>query len=180
MDDYPEDQTSTFWRFSSFSSYPDYDYYLIRDTDSRLCPREIAATNQWIQSGRDYHLMRDHPYHNVPVLAGLWGATNNVAPVCAQQLPVVPHKEFYLEVNRMITQPAYQSNDFYQVDQWWLRTRLHRRMRSSVWVNDSFFKLYDRRRDTHPFPTPREPREFVGKGYEADDSERYPEHSLLV
>jgi hypothetical protein len=180
MDDYPEDQTSTFWRFNVFSTYPDYAYYLIRDTDSRLCPREIAATNQWIESGKDFHLMRDHPYHNVPVLAGLWGATGNAADLCSQVLPAVPHEDFYLEVNRYVNHAAYQSNDFYQVDQWWLRTRLHRRMRPSVWVHDSMFKLYDRRRDIHQFPTPRGRGEFVGKGWEADDTERYPEHSLLV
>lgn len=177
--DYPEDQTATFWRFGVFEDLS-YDYYLIRDTDSRLCPREIAATNQWIESGKDFHLMRDHPFHNVPVLAGLWGATGNVAPNMRSVLPVVPPKDFYLQVNRAINHASYLSNDFYQVDQWWLRWNVHKTMRRSVWVNDSHFKIFDRRRDIRPFPTERGPGEFVGKGYEADGSERYPEHSMMV
>lgn len=175
--DRPEDQTATFWRFDAFSL--EADYYLIRDTDSRLCPREIAATNEWINSGKYYHLMRDHPYHGVPVLAGLWGATAAVASEIKDVLPVVPPIDFYKEVNRQVNHTYYQSNDFYQVDQWWLRLFLFRKMRRKTFAHDEFFS-FDHKREKHPFPTPRSPGEFVGKGWEADGTERHPEHSLLV
>lgn len=47
---------------------------ICRDTDSRLSPREVSAVNEWIRQDTDVHVMRDHPYHSVPILAGMWGA----------------------------------------------------------------------------------------------------------
>lgn len=49
------------------------EYFLSRDTDSRLSPREVMAVNEWISEGTDVHIIRDHPYHSVPLLAGMWG-----------------------------------------------------------------------------------------------------------
>lgn len=175
--DGPEDQTATFWRFDAFKY--DYSHYLIRDTDSRLCPREIAAINQWIDSGRPFHVMRDHPYHGVPILAGLWGATHEVSSEIAERLPMVPHETFYEEINRGVNHTHYESNDFYQVDQWWLRREIYPMMRRRCVAHDEWFRM-ERSPERRKFPTHRGPGEFVGKGWTENDEERFPEHSLLV
>ena len=49
------------------------EYMISRDTDSRLSERERLAVDDWIASGADLHVMRDHPYHGVPLLGGMWG-----------------------------------------------------------------------------------------------------------
>lgn len=49
------------------------EYMMSRDTDSRLSEREKLAVEEWISSGADLHIMRDHPYHGVPILGGMWG-----------------------------------------------------------------------------------------------------------
>lgn len=49
------------------------EYMISRDTDSRLSHRERLAVDSWIASGADLHVMRDHPYHGVPILGGMWG-----------------------------------------------------------------------------------------------------------
>ena len=46
---------------------------ICRDTDSRLSSREVLAVNEWMSHGTDFHIMRDHPYHNTPILGGMWG-----------------------------------------------------------------------------------------------------------
>jgi hypothetical protein len=46
---------------------------ICRDTDSRLSPREVLAVEDWIKQGTDFHVIRDHPYHNIPILGGMWG-----------------------------------------------------------------------------------------------------------
>lgn len=46
---------------------------LVRDADSRLNPRELFAVNEWIASGLNFHAMRDHEQHNVPILGGMFG-----------------------------------------------------------------------------------------------------------
>lgn len=49
------------------------EYMMSRDTDSRLSERERLAVDEWLASGADLHVMRDHPYHGVPMLGGMWG-----------------------------------------------------------------------------------------------------------
>jgi hypothetical protein len=48
--------------------------FICRDTDSRLSPREVLAVNDWIEKDTDLHVMRDHPYHGIEILGGMWGA----------------------------------------------------------------------------------------------------------
>jgi hypothetical protein len=50
---------------------------LSRDCDSRISDREMRAVEEWLQSGKPRHVIRDHPEH-IPgwatVPAGLWGS----------------------------------------------------------------------------------------------------------
>jgi hypothetical protein len=43
-----------------------------RDLDSQLNEREVAALQEWLQSGTAMHIMRDHPLHTWPILGKLW------------------------------------------------------------------------------------------------------------
>jgi len=61
-----------FWRFEAAFS-PDVEVFISRDLDSRLNPREAAAVNEWLASGKRLHTMRDHYEHIVPILGGMWG-----------------------------------------------------------------------------------------------------------
>jgi hypothetical protein len=66
-----------YWRFLALKD-TDVNIILSRDCDSRLSQREVDAVNEWIESDKDFHIMRDHPYHQVPILSGMWGARNKV------------------------------------------------------------------------------------------------------
>jgi len=66
-----------FWRFDA-SIDPEVDIFLSRDCDSRFSDREIHAINEWLKSDKDFHIMRDHPYHTVPILGGMWGSRNGL------------------------------------------------------------------------------------------------------
>lgn len=61
-----------FWRFFLVDDKT-YDVVLSRDLDSRLSTREKAAVEQWIESDKTLHIMRDHPAHDYPIMAGMWG-----------------------------------------------------------------------------------------------------------
>lgn len=61
-----------FWRFFLVDDKT-YDVVLSRDLDSRLSLREKVAVDQWIESGKTLHIMRDHPGHDSPIMAGMWG-----------------------------------------------------------------------------------------------------------
>ena len=44
-----------------------------RDLDSRISSREFGAVEEWLRSDKDFHFMRDHPQHDVPILGSGWG-----------------------------------------------------------------------------------------------------------
>jgi hypothetical protein len=71
-----------FWRFW-VADDPDVDRFVVRDVDSRLNPREKAAVDAWIASGRRFHLMRDSPWHTKRVLSGMWGGLGGSLPEIA-------------------------------------------------------------------------------------------------
>lgn len=68
--------------FPRFFAVHDTNYtrVIIRDTDSNLHFREVAAVREWIWSGMDYHTMHDNPKHYVPMLGGAWGVKTGVIP----------------------------------------------------------------------------------------------------
>jgi len=61
------------WRFLPVIDV-NVDFYLSRDLDSRISDREVAAVNEFLESDRDIHVMRDHPAHSTYILGGTWGA----------------------------------------------------------------------------------------------------------
>jgi hypothetical protein len=68
-----------FWRFFAVD-LPDSEYVIFRDGDSRVSVREKMAVDEWLESGKTLHVMRDHPYHRIPcgndrlgILGGMWG-----------------------------------------------------------------------------------------------------------
>ena len=46
---------------------------LVRDLDSQISNREVAAVSEFLKSNKEFHVMRDHPYHGVAILGGTWG-----------------------------------------------------------------------------------------------------------
>ena len=56
---------------------PSVDVFISRDSDSRLSDREYQAVQEWLSSDKQFHAMRDHQAHAIPVLGGMWGAKRN-------------------------------------------------------------------------------------------------------
>ena len=50
------------------------DILASRDSDTYIIDREIHSVNAWLEStDKTGHIMRDHPLHGNPILAGMWG-----------------------------------------------------------------------------------------------------------
>mmetsp|Transcript_34525 Transcript_34525/g.69763 ORF Transcript_34525/g.69763 Transcript_34525/m.69763 type:complete len:412 (-) Transcript_34525:49-1284(-) len=73
----------TMWRFL-VASDPTVSVYAIRDCDSVLSLREKAAVDEWLASGKKFHLMHDHALHHpnflAAMLAGMWGGRRDAVP----------------------------------------------------------------------------------------------------
>ena len=83
------------WRFLAASD-PTVERFIVRDIDSRLCARDKAAVDEWVASGRRFHVMRDHPAHSdFKINGGMWGGTRDAVPDMKQRLLRLPIADGY-------------------------------------------------------------------------------------
>lgn len=161
----PEDWSALMWRFATMLD-GDVERHMFRDTDSRPDEREAAAVAEWIGSGYEFHIMRDHPEHSVPMCAGMWGCTRAGAARVVDSLP-----------------RAEVVDNF--TDQTWLAKYVYPVALKSVLVHDSTDKVW-------PGETPRRfsvkrealPYEqgwrFVGQAFTAAGLPRIPADAKRV
>jgi protein O-GlcNAc transferase len=142
------DWTGMFWRFET-SYNPEIDVSIFRDTDSRLNSREKHAVEDWLNSDKAFHIMRDHPHHGFPILGGMWG---------------YKRKSNY-DLKKLFD--AFIPNNSYGTDYDFLGNILYPMIGDDKIVHDPFF-------ENKPFPTSREGTEFVGDVYD-EHNIRHPE-----
>ena len=132
-----------FWRFFAADSH---DVVLSRDTDSRLSKREQIAVDDWLKSDKDFHIMRDHPYHATEILGGMWGSRNGVLKGVKEMIKNHDNGSY---------------DDKNQVDQNFLRDVVYPIVKDNSTIHDEFF-------DKKPFPSNAPARTnsyFVGQVY---------------
>jgi len=66
--------SNTLWRFEDL--FIRDSIVISRDADSRFTDREVKLVNEWLNSTKDFHIIRDHRHHMVPILAGTFGCKN--------------------------------------------------------------------------------------------------------
>lgn len=151
---------SMVWRFLPCGE-KDISVVLSRDADCRICPREVEAIDMWLNSNKDFHIVRDHPYHNAPILGGLWGARNQIL------------KDIFELLENFEKSGA---PDVKQYDQTFLRELVFNRIKDQSFINDEFFdkknKLQTKRDTNGVF--------FLGEIFNADESFYSQEHRDLV
>lgn len=112
------------WRFLVLQD-PGVDRFLLRDADSLISTREVAAVQAWLASDRWFHVMRDYFTHTELLLAGMWGGCGGVFRGVRESMA-----EF-------ITHGHYLGQRV--VDQHYLRQHIWPTVRQSVLSHDSIF-----------------------------------------
>lgn len=123
----PAARFGTFWRFL-VADDADLDRYIVRDCDACLNLRERAAVEEWIDSGRHFHVMRDAVVHCELMLAGMWGGVRGALPPMAEAI-----------VRFAQAAPLART-----ADQNFLREHVWPTVRTSVLVHDSQFAFGER------------------------------------
>ena len=149
------DWTGMFWRFYACE---DSDVMISRDTDSRLTYREKYAVDEWLNSDKDFHIMRDHPYHTTEILGGMWGCRNGILK----------------NIKSLINE--YVKGDFWQVDQNFLKEKIYPIIKVNLLTHDSFLNF---EKEKNKFPTERIYKEFVGDVFDEFDN-RHPEYYKFI
>lgn len=149
-----------FWRFWAAED-PEVNIFLSRDCDSRFSAREIHAINEWLRSDKDFHIMRDHPYHTVPILGGMWGCRNGLMS--------------RIGLNKMIEQwTQFQRKG---VDQDFLGSKVYPLVYQNSMEHSEFNLRFGG--SIRPFPTIRRDYEFVGDVFDESDT-RNPEYWMVI
>jgi len=146
-----------FWRFYP-ASEEDVDIMLSRDTDSRLNLREKYAVDEWLKSDKDFHIMRDHPYHSTVILGGMWGVRNHLL------------KDMKNYIN------DYIKGNYWQIDQQFLKNKIYPIIRNNTFVHDEYFNYENWKKK---FPVNRVGKEFVGEAFTFDDKPNMQHRNLI-
>ena len=145
----PEDSAAMLWRYRAIF-LEDSDLVIFRDTDSRLSSREIKLVEEWMSSGRDLHIIRDHPNHKSAILGGMWGAKS-------ERLRSRFH--FHDEIGGLITLS-------YGLDQEVIRLRVFRDWRLTRLVHDGIFTRECGSKKPEPHNSEGS---FIGEVFSADE-----------
>ena len=151
-------QDSGFYR-SMWRFYPcgdkSVEYFISRDTDSRISLRDRESVYEWIESGKDFHIIRDHPVgHSWVMNAGMWGSKGGI-----------------INIENMISQYINDPNNKF-IDQMFLRDVIYPLTKESRLVHDEYFNYEgdsckikrDRKIDNFA---------FIGESIGVDDESRY-------
>ena len=68
-----------FWRFF-VAEDPAVDRFIIRDCDCIINCQERVAVDEWVASGKHFHIMRDYASHTELIHAGMWGGVRGAIP----------------------------------------------------------------------------------------------------
>jgi len=149
------DWSGMFWRFYACE---DSDVMISRDTDSRLNLREKNAVDEWLNSDKDFHIMRDHPYHNALILGGMWGVRNGILKNIVDLIK------------------NYNKGDFWQVDQNFLSEQIYPIVVNSSFVHDSYHNINSWSKN---FSIERIDQEFVGDVFD-EHNQRHSQYYKLI
>ena len=158
--DEPGDWRAMFWRFTPASD-DGVDVFISRDCDSRLSQREAVAVQQWLESPKLIHVMRDHQHHTTPILGGMWGAKRHAIP----------------DLTRMMEE--WNQEDRWQTDQEFLRDIVWPRNYHKVLAHDDWSR-FPQGVENRTFPTPREGDNFVGAIIGPNEERLHPEHHAML
>ena len=149
-----------FWRFWAAED-PEVDIFLSRDCDSRFSNREICAIKEWLSSDKDFHIMRDHPYHTVPILGGMWGCRRGIMRK--------------IELSKMID----NWNQFERkgIDQDFLGKCVYPKVKDFAMEHSEFNLNFGG--EIRQFPNARQNHEFIGDVFD-ENNVRHPDYWKII
>lgn len=154
---------NSLWRFLPASEV-DIDFFISRDLDSRISERDKASTEEWISSGKKFHIIRDHPVgHGWLMNAGMWGCKGGTI----------------LQIDRMIEQYVIDK-DFSNkaIDQCFLRDVIHPMAIKDLLLHDEYFN-YERIGQKIGRDRKIDDFAFIGESVDENDNPRGDQRSPI-
>lgn len=152
------------WRFAPASEK--VECFISRDCDSRLFERDSAAVEEWLDSGKSFHIIRDHPGgHAWEINAGMWGARGCFIENIQEKM-----KEYI--------KTSSWAND-YGVDQKFLQEIIYPKALESLFLHDEYFNYEgigvaikrDRKLDDFA---------FIGEPFDENDNQLKDHRTVII
>jgi hypothetical protein len=158
----PGNTLGAFWRFMA-SDDPRVERVIFRDADSRPSIREAEMIIAWERSGLPYHLIRDHPAHVFPIMAGMWGCANG------------SNLGFTERIRRLVSNGIERETpNVYGLDQKYLAREIYPKIKHKCFIHDEFYSI------SNNVP-PRKGLAYVGQRYDEEENpDRSHDHELMV
>ncbi len=119
-----------FWRFL-VASDPEVGRFMVRDCDSSFSIREAIVVDEWINSEKLFHIIRDWHTHTELILAGLWGGIANIIPNIKNEID--KFLSIYIGTNK-------------NIDQFFLRKTIWSIIKQSCLIHDRYFDSFSPKR----------------------------------
>ena len=153
-----------YWRFL-VADDNDVEYAIIRDSDSRLNRRDKMVVDEFINSNKLLHIIRDHPHHKYTILGGMWGINIDK---CKLNMKTNIH-EFIKKLNR----PFKRMDDMVFLDLFF------KDLFKYSLIHDNYY--YNRYPYSIPFPDYNKSTDYyhyIGEYYDQYDKNQYYERDL--
>jgi hypothetical protein len=107
-------------------------YFLVRDVDSVFSVRECNAVQEWLNSEKHFHIIRDWWTHTDLILAGLWGGVAGILP----------------NIKKLLNNYSPNALTSSNIDQWFLRDCMWCYIKTSSLIHDRCYS------NGHTLPIP--------------------------
>ncbi len=144
-----------FYRFFAIDD-PEVQTCIIRDADSRIYERDYACIQDFLNSDKLVHIIRDHPNHHHLMMAGMWGIKKGA----------LYHLQNTVRTYFEQWKQSKPSSDFWS-DTLFLCDCIYPRIMYVSMIHDEL-QSYEPREFRTPFQYPLVENHFVGQVYEFD------------
>jgi hypothetical protein len=150
------------WRFEAIDD-PNCELMMPRDTDTRIFLREKLAVDEWLNSDKLMHIMRDHKnYHRNKIFGGMFGI---------KKIPSITWRKFIDDVN--------QNNDTRNYDLAVLNNVIQNIRNNDILVHSPYHLIPGENRKDFPISYEDDNYNFVGCYIYEDDTRNEYHHEQL-
>ncbi len=146
-----------FYRFFPID-VPTIEICIIRDTDSRITERDQACIEDFLQSDKLVHIIRDHPNHHHRMMAGMWGIKQDAIATCLDGYGIKQRFDAWKES---------QTADRFWSDTEFLCQVIYPRVMYNSLIHDEL-QNFEPHHFRAPFRVPLQGNHFIGQVYEFD------------
>jgi hypothetical protein len=174
--DHNKSFTGMFWRFAAISN-PNIDVMIVRDCDSRLSERDVLAIQEFMESDKNFHIIRDHPIgHHYPINGGMWGCkktdfTSNLFNIIEKYL-----KDNY---SHIYNTSSSKIDSIRNADQIFLKNIIYPMVVNDSLIHDEYFKFEE---SSKPINHDRKINNFafIGESIDENDKPRGDQRSPII